>query len=263
TPAGLQITISVERVPRLLRSRLSVTDEWFLLHGTDPLTVGLVPRDDEIAQTLGDLRTDLQKIRAEHATPDPLDSDGTALRKRLGELDWGAPLISDLVDAIADTKVFSVQLNRLPNAVDALLNPDPGDPVGVPLASADSVPAGVDDLVVYDPDTRLLRAPHALNRADRKRLLLAATGNPFRKAVELLFGLGKVNYDSVAQTLTCRGLLPSTTAAALASVDQTQAYQTALTGLTNLQQQLLTRKLRYCTLPLYEIPLTRTTPLVL
>ncbi len=259
-PTGTQIPIFMDQVTRLLRSRLSVTDAWFLLHGADPLTVGLVPRDEEIAQTLGDLRTGLQKIRDEHPTPDPQDSDGTVLRKRLGELDWGEPLITALVDTVTDTKLFSVQLNRLPNAVGALLNPDPGDAIGVPLASANSVPAGVDDLVVYDPDTHLLRAPHSLNRADRKRLLLAATGNSFRKAVELLFGLGKLTHDS--ETLTCRGLLPSQTVAALASLDQTQAYQRAITGLADLQKQLLARKLRYCSLPIYEIPLTRTKPLV-
>ena len=147
-PQGLDLPPFVEQVQRLLQSRVSVTDAWFLLRDSDASTAYLEPRDDEIVQTLGELRDELQKIDAEH-TADPPDPDGTLLRKRLGELDWGAQLINSLVGAVDDTKVFSVPLASLPSAVRALLTPGPGDPVGAPLA-ANAIPNGVDDLVVYN-----------------------------------------------------------------------------------------------------------------
>ena len=54
-PTPDQIPAFVERVKRLLGSKISVADAWFLLRGSDVTTAHLEPRDDEIAQTLGDL----------------------------------------------------------------------------------------------------------------------------------------------------------------------------------------------------------------
>jgi hypothetical protein len=255
-PVGDQIPAFVEQVTWLLRSRLSMTDAWFLLRGTDALTAHLVPRDEEIVQTLGELRDELRTIEAEHPTPDPIDADGTLLRKRLGELDWGEPLIDDLMEAIADTKSFSVNLKSLPATVTELL-----DPVAAPLASGKWVPKGVEDLVAYDSDNERLRVLRPLARSDRKRLLLASKNRNFQRAVDLLYALGKLSYDNVKETLTCRGLLPDARVEALVNLGKSGPYEDALKELVDQQQQLLTRKLRYCSLPLYEIDLAEATRL--
>ena len=139
-PADDRIPAFVERVNWLLRSKLSVTDAWFLLRGSDALTAHLVPRDDEIARRWASCASQLQKIEAEHPTPDPIDTDGALLRKRLGELDWGEPLIDDLHGDHRRYKLFSVELTSLPTAVAKLLDPKPGDPVGAPTWSRNSVP---------------------------------------------------------------------------------------------------------------------------
>jgi hypothetical protein len=88
-PSGDQIPGFVEQVRVLLDSKVSVADARFLLRGTDAETAHLEPRDDEIAETLGELRAALQKIRTEHQI-DPIDTDGALLRKRVGELEGGA-----------------------------------------------------------------------------------------------------------------------------------------------------------------------------
>ena len=255
-PPG-QIPEFVERVTWLLASRISAADAWFLLQDTDATTEYLRPRDNEVAQTLGDLRAELQKIAAEHPTPDPPDPDGELLRKRLGELDWGAPLVDNLVGAVTDTKPFSVQLTSLPAGPEKLLNPGAGDPAGVPLSNGVQIPDGVDNLVAYDAETERLRALHPLSRSDRKRLLLASASPGFRGAAELLFALGKLSWAD--QALTCRGLLPAGGVTQLAALDQAQPYQDAIRELADQQQQMLNRKLRYCTLPQYEIDLGPTT----
>src|SRR5262249_30654738 len=150
------------------------TDAWFLLRGNDAATAHLEPRDDEISQLLSDLREKLQKIEAEHPAQDEIDPDGELLRKRLGELDWGEPLINDVVGIIADSKLFSVELASLPTAVAKLLDRQIGDDLSVPLDSSSWVPDKVEELVAYDSDNNRLRALRTLSRSDRKRLLLAS-----------------------------------------------------------------------------------------
>jgi hypothetical protein len=252
-----QIPEFFERVERLLDSKLSVADAFFLLWGDDAGTAYLRPGTDEIAQTLGDLRSELQRIDEEHPIPDPVDSDGALLRRRFGELDWGEPLIDELLGAITDTKVYSVPLTGLPSAVGKLLAAGSGEPVSVPLDPAVSVPSRVNDLVAYDPDSQRLQAVHTLSREDRKRLLRASTDSSYWSAVELLFALGKLSYQR--DTLSCRGLLPAAGVTELDQLAHTQRYHDALKELADHQRQVLTRKLRYCSLPVYEIDLDTTT----
>ena len=248
-PKGDQIRGFVENALPLLRSKLSITEAWFLLAGTDAATAYLMPRDEEIVQTLGDLRDQLQKIAAEHPTPDPVDTDGAALRKRLGELDWGAPLLDKLVSLLDESKLFSVQLPSLPSAVYAVF-----DPAGIKLVST-AVPklkdANIDDVVSYDNGR--LRALRVLTRSDRKRLLLASANSEFQNAVEQLFAGGKLSYDSDAQMLTCRGVLPAAGIDALDALNH--GFANKLTKLFDPYRQLLTRKLRYRSLPQYEVDL--------
>ena len=107
------------------------------------------------------------------------------------------------------------------------------------------------------PRTSVFRALRTLSRSDRKRLLLASASPSFRSAVELLFALDKLSYSD--ETLTCRGQLPAAAVRELIPLGQTQRYQDAIRELADEQQQILTRKLGYCTLPLYEIDLGPTT----
>ncbi len=250
-PAIDQLRAFVERVGVLGSANLSITEASFLLRGTDAGTAYLQPGDDEIAETLGDLRTELRKVDSDHPVPDPNDPDARLLRTRLGELGWGDPLINELVGAVTDTNTTSVALASLPVAVRKLLTPDPGNPRGVTLSQAAPIPSGVDDLVVFDPDAGRLRALRVLSREDRKRLLLAGTGPAFRNAVELLYALGKLSYAD--QTLSCRGLLPAAGLSRLATLSQAAAFRAALDDLADRQRQLLRRKLRYCSLPAYEL----------
>ena len=87
----------------------------------------------------------------------------------------------------------------------------------------------------------------------------------FRKAVELLFAVGKLSYangnvPAAKRRLTCRGLLPAVGSdRACRSRPDTQAYQDAIRELADQQEKLLVAKLRYCTLPRYEIDLGPTT----
>ena len=252
-PAADDIPAFVERVECLRGSKLSVADAWFLLHGDDAATAYLAPGDDEVAQTLGDLGSELRKIAAEHQLPDPVDTDGALLRRRLGELNWGAPLIDDLLGAVCDTKLYSVRPASLPATVNKLLNPSPGDPVGVPLSTGVGIPAGVEALIAYDSATQRLRATRLLSRADRKKLLLASSNANFREAVELLFALGKLTY--AGGTLACRGLLPAAGVTELLKLAPAQSYKDAIQGLADLQRQVISQKLRYGTLPVYEIDL--------
>ena len=57
----------------------------------------------------------------------------------------------------------------------------------------------------------------------------------------------------------CRGVLPADGIAALRLLAQAQSYQNSLGKLADQQRQLLTRKLRYCSLPQYELPLDQAT----
>src|SRR5262249_28153491 len=152
-------------------------------------------------------------------------------------------------------KVFKVDLDPLPQALAKLISPEPDEPGGVELAANASVPdlEKLSDLVVRDTANERLRAIHPLTRDDRRRLLCADGGAAsFRKAVELLYAIGRLSYDKKAKKLSYRGLLPEDGRGAFSSLPQ--AAVKAIDEIFDQQQQLLQQKLRFCSLPTYEVP---------
>ena len=189
--------------------------------------------------------------------PGPDDNDSTQLRKILAELDFGAPLIDDLLGAVSDTKVFSVQ-KILSQATVARLNSGAG--VSLTLSThQQAFLKNVDTLVRYRTEDNVLLAVHPLSRTDRTTLLQASANSAFQAAVETLYALGKLSYAN--NLLTCRGLLPSASAAAVKLSIVNATFGGVIDALLNQQQQFLARKLRYCGLAQYEFALASATPL--
>jgi Tc toxin complex TcA C-terminal TcB-binding domain/Neuraminidase-like domain/Salmonella virulence plasmid 28.1kDa A protein len=247
----------VMRVNALRHSRISVTEAWYLLADADAATAFLVPGDDDISQRLDEIRTQIASIETDHVMPGPVDNDGTQLRKVLGELDFGAPLIDDVLGAVSDTKLFSVSVT-LSQATIARLDLDAG--VSLTLsANQQAFLKNVDTLVRYRNGDAVLAAIHPLSRADRATLLQASSNNAFRSAFETLYALGKLSYAN--GVLTCRGLLPSGSATAIKQSITNATFGGAIDDLRDQQQKFLERKLRYGGLAQYEFPLASATPI--
>lgn len=252
----------IDRVALLRRSSLSSTEAWHLLADADVSTAYLVPGDDEIAHQLDEIRQQLVKIDADHVVPGPPDTDGAQLRRILGELDFGEPLIDDLLGVVTDTKLFSVDVT-LPASVVRQLDPAAGVAFTPPANTGFLRKDDVAPLVRYSKDGVLL-ALHPLTRSDRATLLRSTTNASFRNAVETLYALGKLSYED--KRLTCRGLLPSLGAAAVErhvkrTVEQGVVFKRALDTIVFHQTQLLTRKLQFSGLAQYEFPLQSARPL--
>jgi hypothetical protein len=255
----------LERVTLLRGSALSVTEAWYLLADGDTSTAYLVPGDDEIAQQLDQIRQQLAKIEADHVVPGPPDTDGAQLRRILGELDFGSPLTGDLLDAVTDTKLFSLDVTLSGPVVDAL-DASAGVSFVLPANAAFLDKPAVAPLVRYRSQDGVLLALRPLTRPDRATLLRATTNSAFRKAVETLYALGKLSYVPPADanqegTLTCRGLLPSLSVTAVENYVNRNAFANALDAIVEQQSQLLTRKLAYRQLAQYEFPLPSAIPL--
>jgi hypothetical protein len=256
----------IERVTLLERSPMSVTEVWFLLAPKDPLTDYLVPADDEIAQQLDDLRQQLAKIDADHVASGAPDTDGSRLRAILGELDFGGPLTDELIGAVTDTQLFTVDATLPQGAVDQL---DPAAGVAFSVAQGRTfpddfvTPAVADGLVRYQDGA--LVAVHPLTRSDRLDLLAAAKTAPFATAVEKLYGFGRLSYQkavgTLAATLTCRGLLPDATVAVIAPPPPApqSAFAVAVGELVDQQKKLLELKLSYAGLREYDYALPTAT----
>jgi hypothetical protein len=252
----------IDRVALLRRSSLSVTEAWHLLADADVSTAYLVPGDDEIAHQLDEIRQQLVTIDADHLVPGPTDTDGAQLRRILGELDFGEPLIDDLLGVVTDTKLFSVDVT-LPASVVRQLDPAAGAAFTPPANTGFLRKDDVVPLVRYSKGG-VLFALHPLTRSDRATLLRSTTNAPFRNAVETLHALGKLSYEG--KRLTCRGLLPSLGAVAVerhvkTTVEQGVVLKRALDAIVFQQTQLLTRKLQHSALAQYEFPLQSARPL--
>lgn len=250
----------VDRVKVLLRSPLSVTEAWYLLAGEDASTAYLVPGDDEIGQQLDQIREQLVKIEANHVVPGPPDTDGAELRRILSELDFGAPLTDDLIGAVTDTKLFSVDV-LLPDAAVNALDPANGVKFALPRRATFLQKRDVMPLVRYRAEDGVLLALHPLTRSDRATLLRATENNDFRGAVEALYALGKLTYED--GRLTCRGLLPAASVKVVEKRVNNPLFTKALDAIVEQQTQLLTRKLAYGGLAKYEFPLQSARPLTI
>jgi hypothetical protein len=257
-PAVNQCLEFIDWVAVVRRSPLSVTEAWYLLADRHASTAYLVPGDDEVGQQLDQIRQLLVKIEADHVVPGPPDIDGAQLRRILGELDFGAPLTDDLLGAVTDTKLFSVD-KTLPAAAVNALDLTAGVPFTSPTNASFLRKPDVVPLVRYRSDDDVLLALHPLTRSDRATLLRATTNSSFRRAVETLYALGKLSYQD--GRLSCRGLLPSLSVHAVKQHVNRTVFANALDAIVAQQTQLFARKLAYRGLAQYEFPLQSAKPL--
>jgi hypothetical protein len=257
-PAVSQCLEFIDKVAVVRRSPLSVAEAWYLLADSNASTAYLVPGDDEIGQQLDQIRQQLVKIEADHVVPGPPDIDGTQLRRILGELDFGAPLTDDLLGAVTDTKLFSVDAT-LPAAAVNALDLTSGIAFTAPTHASFLRKPDIVPLVRYRSDDGVLLALHPLTRSDRATLLRATPNGSFRRAVDTLYALGKLSYQD--GRLSCRGLLPSLSVQAIKQRVNSTVFTKALDAIVEQQTQLLARKLLYRGLAQYEFPLQSAKPL--
>ena len=144
---------------------------------------------------------------------------------------------------------------------------DPAAGVSLTLGNPAAVLSNttVKELLRYDSTNQLLFAIHPLTRADRATLLNLILDVSIQSAVETLYALGKLTFTyqagTLTGTLTCRGLLPSSSAEALKQSVGDDAFTSAIDVIKSQQYEFLERKLRYCELAQYEFPWSNTTPL--
>ena len=207
TPATRATLRFVETVDFIRASEFSIDELDYLLRHHFGSSSGVAPSEDEIAATLHELRSELQKIADENTVreepDDPngatTDPHGELTRKKLALLNWDTGLIEQLVATLNGSVTYEVITERLSPTLQ-LPNATGNDEVGLQEGLRGRIT--YDEVVVNEQPKGRLRFTGPMTNARKARLEIVSGVRVYRDAVKTLYDAPRNFVASYARTFS-------------------------------------------------------------